>query len=87
LICSDNNLPSFEGMSAIKLQQKIAPDIPLIVVSSTIGEELSVECLKAGATDYVLKDRLSRLIPVVKRTLKEVEKYRKKAGKGRIKGQ
>jgi len=78
IILAGNKLPSFYGLAAIKLQQKIAPEIPLILVSGTIGEECAVECLKAGATDYVLKDKLFRLSPVVKRALKEAEEYRKR---------
>ena len=77
LILADYKLPSFDGMSAIKLQQEISPVIPLILVSGTIGEEIAVECMKAGATDYVLKDKLSRLSPVVKRALEEAEERRK----------
>lgn len=73
IILADYNLPSYNGIAALKLQQKTVPDIPLIIVSGTIGEELAVECLKAGATDYVLKNRLSRLSPMVKRALKEAE--------------
>jgi len=72
VILADYNLPTFDGLTAIKIQQKTAPEIPLIVVSGIIGEELAVRCLKAGATDYVLKDRLFRLPPILKRTLKEV---------------
>ena len=83
LILADYKLPSFDGMSAIKIQQKMMPDTPLIIISGTIGEEIAIDCLKAGATDYVLKGKLSRLIPVVKRALKEAEerRERKKAGK------
>ncbi|MCD4790066.1 MAG: response regulator [Bacteroidales bacterium] len=78
IILSDYKLPSFDGMAAIKLQQQTAPDIPLILVSGTIGEELAVECVKAGATDYVLKDKISRLCPVIKRAIKEAEELRKR---------
>jgi len=53
IIIVDYNLPSFDGMAAIKLQQEIVPDIPLILVTGTIGEVLVVDCLKAGATDFV----------------------------------
>ena len=78
IILADYKLPSFDGMSAIKIQQKTTPDIPLIIISGTIGEEIAIECLKAGATDYVLKDKLSRLSPVVKRALKEAEEHRER---------
>ncbi len=77
IILADYYLPSFDGMAAIKLQRQIAPDIPLILISGSIGEELAVDCLKAGATDYVFKDRLSRLVPVVKRAIKETEENQK----------
>ena len=73
IILVDYTLPSFDGMSAIDIHQKNAPDIPLIIVAGTIGEDIAVECMKRGATDYVLKDRLSRLGPVVKRALEEAE--------------
>ena len=78
LILADYKVPSFGGMAALQMKQKIAPDIPLIIISGTIGEEMAVECMKAGATDYVLKDRLSRLGPVVKRALEEAEVYRQR---------
>ena len=78
IILADYKLPSYNGLAAIKLQQKIAPEIPLILVSGTIGEERAVECLKAGATDYVLKDNLFRLSPVLKRALKEAEEHRER---------
>ena len=78
LILADYRLPKFDGMSALKLQQKLTPNIPLIIISGTIGEETAAECMKAGATDYVLKDRLSRLGPVVKRSLNEAEEHSKR---------
>ena len=78
IILSDYNLPSFNGMAAIKLQQQTAPDIPLIIMSGTIGEDIAVECVKAGATDYVLKDKISRLGTVIKRAIKEAEELRKR---------
>jgi len=69
-------LPNFDGMAAIQMHQQIAPDIPLIIFSGRIGEEVAVGCVKSGATDYVLKDNLSRLAPVVKRALEEAESHR-----------
>ena len=78
IILSDYKLPAFDDMAAIKLQRQIAPEIPLILVSGTIGEDLAVECLKAGVTDYVHKKRLSRLNLVVKRALKEAGAYRER---------
>jgi len=71
LIFSDFSLPQFSTFRALELLQKSHFEIPFVVVSGTIGDERAVEILKSGATDYVLKDHLSRLGPVVKRALKE----------------
>ena len=61
LILADYRLPSFDGLSALKLAQSMRPGLPFIFVSGTLGEEVAIEALKIGATDYVLKSRLSRL--------------------------
>jgi len=71
LILSDYALPSFDGVAALAIWREKYPDLPFIFVSGTMGEELAVETLKAGATDYVLKDRLARLAPSVLRALEE----------------
>jgi PAS domain S-box-containing protein len=71
LILADYSLPSFDGISALKLANKVCPDVPFIFVSGTLGEEVAIEALKIGATDYVLKTRLSRLVPSVQRALRE----------------
>lgn len=73
LILSDYTLPSFDGLSALTMAEQKCPDLPFIFVSATLGEELAIETLKAGATDYVLKQRLSRLVPAVRRAMNEVE--------------
>ena len=73
LILADYSLPMFDGLSALKIVQEQCPDVPFILVSGAIGEELAAEILKSGATDYVLKSRLSRLVPAVKRALQDVE--------------
>lgn len=78
LILSDYSLPSFDGISALELAQANCPDIPFIFVSATLGEELAIETLKNGATDYVLKQRLERLIPSVKRALRETKERTKR---------
>ena len=70
LILADYNLPSFDGLSALKLALSGRPDLPFIFVSG-FGEEIAIEALTSGATDYVLKTRLSRLIPSVQRALRE----------------
>ena len=71
LILADYSLPSFDGISALKFATKACPDVPFIFVSGTLGEEVAIEALKVGATDYVLKTRLSRLVPSVLRALRE----------------
>jgi PAS domain S-box-containing protein len=73
LILADYALPSFDGLSALKLAQSARPDLPFIFVSGTLGEEVAIDALKVGATDYVLKTRLSRLVPSVQRALREAE--------------
>jgi len=71
LILADYKLPSFDGLSALNLVLKSWPDLPFIFVSGTLGEEVAIEALKIGATDYVLKTGLSRLAPSVRRALRE----------------
>ncbi len=73
LILLDYSLPGFDGLSALSLARQRFPDIPAIIVSGAIGEEVAIETLKAGATDYVLKQRLNRLGPVIHRALQEAE--------------
>jgi PAS domain S-box-containing protein len=70
LILADYKLPSFDGLSALKLALNARPDLPFIFVSG-FGEEIAIEALTSGATDYVLKTRLSRLVPSVQRALRE----------------
>src|SRR6201994_3209995 len=71
LILADYTLPSFDGLSALKIARRDWPHVPLIFVSGTLGEEVAIEALKIGATDYVFKTRLSRLAPSVLRALRE----------------
>src|ERR671916_147865 len=73
LILADYSLPSFDGLSALKVAQEIGPEIPFVLVSGAVGEEVAIEALKSGATDYVLKQRLERLVPAVRRALREAE--------------
>jgi C4-dicarboxylate-specific signal transduction histidine kinase len=73
LILADYSLPSFDGLSALKLALEKCPNVPFIFVSATLGEEVAIEALKVGATDYVLKDRLSRIATSVQRALREAE--------------
>jgi len=73
VVLADYTLPSFDGLSALNLARETCPDVPFIFVSGTLGEEVAIEALKIGATDYVLKERLSRLGPSVRRALREAK--------------
>jgi sigma-B regulation protein RsbU (phosphoserine phosphatase) len=74
LILADFKLPAFDGRQALDMALQVCPDVPVIIVSGAVGEETAVELLKNGATDFVLKDRLSgRLVPAVRRALREVD--------------
>lgn len=75
LILSDYTMPGFSGREALLLAHEKRPEIPFLFVSGTIGEDAAVEALKSGATDYVLKHRLMRLIPAIDRALREVEEH------------
>jgi len=76
IIISDYRLPDFDAEEAFKVVQQLKPDVPFICVSGTIGEERAVELLKMGVVDYILKDRVKRLVPAVNRALKEAEEQR-----------
>ncbi|MCI0537180.1 MAG: PAS domain S-box protein [Verrucomicrobiales bacterium] len=76
LILSDFSLPAFDGIGALKLARERCPDVPFLFVSGTLGEEVAIDSLKCGATDYVLKERLARLAPAVRRAMEETEKKR-----------
>src|ERR1700754_213949 len=71
LILGDYSLPSFDGVSALKLALGARPDLPFIFVSGTLGEEVAIEALKTGATDYVVKTKLTRIVPSVQRAMRE----------------
>ncbi|HCE42802.1 MAG TPA: hypothetical protein DET40_04585 [Lentisphaeria bacterium] len=89
LIISDYKMPNFSGLDALHLLQKKNIDIPFIISSGTIGEEMAVSIMKAGASDYIMKDNLSRLASAVERELREAEvrKSRKKADEKLIKSE
>lgn len=76
LILTDYNLPAFDGMAALEMALERRPNVPVVFVSGAIGEERAIETMRQGATDYVLKDRLSRLGPAVKRALREARERR-----------
>ena len=73
LILSDSSLPGFDGLAALKIARGSCPDVPFLFVSGAIGEERALETLRQGATDYVLKEQLERLVPAVRRALEEAE--------------
>jgi PAS domain S-box-containing protein len=71
LVLADYTLPTFDGISALRVAKDVSPDVPFIFVSGTLGEDIAVEALKLGATDFVSKTRLSRMAPAVRRALRE----------------
>ena len=71
LILADYSLPQFDGLRALQLLQQSGLDIPFILISGTVGEEVAVEAMKQGADDYLLKDRLTRLGPAVRSALEQ----------------
>ena len=71
IILSDFSLPQFDGMSALAVAREVAPDVPFIFLSGTIGEERAIEALQRGAIDYVLKTNPKRLVPAVQRALED----------------
>lgn len=73
VIMSDYSMPTFTGIGALSVLKETGIDIPLIIASGTIGEETAVEALKAGASDFLVKDRLARLIPAIERETREAE--------------
>lgn len=81
LVLSDYKLPQFDGLAALAIYKETGMDIPFIIVSGTIGEEVAVAAMKGGAHDYIMKDNLARLVPAVERELKEsrVRQARKQA--------
>lgn len=77
LVLADYQLPSYDGLSALRRHRQLQPHVPFILVTGRLGEEPAVECLQKGATDYVLKQRLSRLGVAVRRALAEAEEQRR----------
>jgi len=71
LILADYKLPAFDGLAAVRIARERKPDVPVIVVTGTLGDELAVELLREGARDYVIKERLARLPAAVLRALED----------------
>ena len=73
IVISDHSLPGFSGLAALSLVQRRGMDLPFILVSGNVGEETAVAAMKAGASDYLMKDKLARLVPAVQRELRDAE--------------
>ncbi len=78
IVLCDYNMPHFNGLAAMKLYQKKGLDIPFIIISGTIGEEAAVRIMILGAHDYVMKNSLPRLVPAIRRELREAESRRER---------
>lgn len=76
VVISDHRLPGFSSEEALKLVRDSGLDIPFIIVSGSIGEDMAVEAMRAGADDYLMKDKLARLVPAVERSLKAANERR-----------
>ena len=76
IVLSDYSMPQFSGFDALSMVQATGLDLPFIIVSGAIGEERAVEFMRAGARDYVMKDNLKRLVPIVQRELREADERR-----------
>jgi PAS domain S-box-containing protein len=76
LILCDYNLSRYDGISALTYAQQARPDVPVIMISGIVGDEEAVRCLHLGATDYLLKDRLERLVSAVERAIQEAQTRR-----------
>jgi two-component system, NarL family, sensor histidine kinase UhpB len=76
LIISDYTMPSFSGLAALRVAQELRPDLPFIVISGNVGEDVAVEAVRAGANDYLLKGNLRRLSSAVERELRDAEERR-----------
>ena len=79
LILSDYTLPRFDGMSALSLARERAPAVPFLIVTGSVNEETAVGCMKAGATDYLLKSNLARIGPAIEGALAAVRARAEKA--------
>lgn len=79
LVISDYSMPTFDGVSALKLFKQMALDIPFILVSGTIGEDVAVNAMREGAHDYLMKDKLERLVPAIRRELRETKIRRERS--------
>ncbi len=88
LILCDHGLPGYDGFTALDFARRVQPEAPVIVLSGTLDDEQAVGSLRRGATDYILKQRLARLVPAVRRALLEADtKKTQQAAERRIREQ
>jgi DNA-binding NtrC family response regulator len=73
VLLSDYAMPGFDGLDALRISKELAPDVPFIIISGTLGEEAAVAALQSGADDFLLKGKLSRLVPAIDRAVRERE--------------
>lgn len=78
LVISDHHLPRFSSWEAMKIIKENCPDLPFLILSGTIGEDLAVEAMHAGADDYIMKDKPGRLVPSIRRALETAETRRRR---------
>ncbi len=78
LVISDYVMPDFGGLEAVSIARELDPDIPLIIVSGNIGEDIAVRAMKAGADDYIMKTNLKRLVAAIERELREADNRRRR---------
>lgn len=78
LILSDYTLPRFDGMTALSLAKERAPSVPFLIVTGSVNEETAVGCMKAGATDYLLKSNLARIGPAIQAALERSRAHAQK---------
>jgi len=78
LILADFNLPGIDGLSALKLKEELCPQTPFIFVSGSIGEDVAINSLRNGASDFVLKDNITRLPAAMRRAMKEAQEHRER---------
>ena len=88
IILCDHNVPGYTGFAALEFAKKHQPHVPVIILSGALDDEQAVQSLKHGATDYILKERLARLIPAIRRALDEADdQIIKEAAEDRIREQ
>ena len=78
IVVSDYSMPMFDGMKALKLSQELSPDTPFIILTGSMNEETAVACMKAGADDYVLKEKITRLPFAIKEAIDKKQSQQEK---------